>query len=706
MYNTDPTQQAPTDDQEQPVEMGPEEVKFALSALSAVKTRMQEFEKGWWKQAENAEKIYSADKVDKMEDEPYNILYSNTEVLLPSLYSATPKPDVRARFRMDLKPLPELINRFLQVASDPASPGGDCFDNAMSDAVLSSLVPGLGYVRIRYVEDRSFPLTYESGHYKTIIWAKATRWAKVPWVAFAHSMTKQAMIAQFNLKAEDVVKQYVPSSEAEDEKDDCTVFEFWDKKTRKVYFLCEEWREKQLKISDDPLGMENFYPTPGLLNLTMRNGKMLPIPLYNYYRNQAEELNRVTVRLNKVLSAIRVRGAYNGLLGEDLKKLLGGDDLENDLIAAGEAGLLAQTGGFEKHIWMLPIDKMITVAQELYKAREAIKQVIYELTGISDIIRGSSVASETATAQDLKNKWGTVRLRRMQTTVANYARDLFRMSVDCGADHIPPEKWKEITQMNEIPTAQEQAVAKQQLQHMQFAAQQMQAQQQMAQQAAPIPGQSPAQPPPIPQPDPAMVKASQGPNMEQLLDKIKSDMNRTFVVNIQTSSTIDLDTAQDKAEVTEFMNAMGQLMAPLGGLVQMGPSGLEAAKAILSAVCLRYKFGIDIADVIQKIQPPPPPPAEAPKGPPPPTPEEMQAKAAIAQFQIQKAAADTQVLQAQTAYDMQKVQADQQKLSIDIQAANLALEEQRATLSHNNAMREAKLKQAKQPKPIGNPVGA
>jgi hypothetical protein len=112
---------------------------------------------------------------------------------------------------------------------------------------------------------------------------------------------------------------------------------------------------------------------------------------------------------------------------------------------------------------MLPIERLVEVAKQLYVARESIKQVIYEITGISDIIRGSSVASETATAQDLKNKWGTVRLRRMQTLVADYARDLFRMSVDCGSEYIPPEKWREITQLLEIPTEQEQAVAKQQL---------------------------------------------------------------------------------------------------------------------------------------------------------------------------------------------------------------------------------------------------
>ena len=163
-------QETPTDEQQEAAQL-----KFAMSALSAIKTREQEFEKGWWKQAEDAEKMYTADSNQQEKDVPYNILYSNTEVLLPSLYSATPKPDIRTRFRgMDLKPLPDMVQRFLTVASDPASPGGESFDGAMTECVLSSLVPGMGYVRLRYVEGRNFPLVYEAGHFKTLIWGKAS----------------------------------------------------------------------------------------------------------------------------------------------------------------------------------------------------------------------------------------------------------------------------------------------------------------------------------------------------------------------------------------------------------------------------------------------------------------------------------------------------------------------------------------------------
>jgi hypothetical protein len=368
--------------------------------------------------------------------------------------------------------------------------------------------------------------------------------------------------------------------------------------------------------------------------------------------------------------------------------MLSSEELENELIPAAEAGLLAQSGGFDKHIWMLPIEKLITVAQELYKAREAIKTVIYELTGISDIIRGSSVASETATAQGLKNKWGTVRLRKMQSTVSDYARDLFRLTIDCASDHVKAAQWKEITQV-QLPLLAEKQAAQQRMmqlqQQMQMQAMQMQAAQppQIPPQGPPgMPPQSP-QPPQSPPPNPEMQQLQATlaqPAFEDILSQIKSDQHRTFVVNIQTSSTIDLDTAQDKAEVGDFMNAMGQLMAGLQPLMSFGPTGVEALKAILIAVCQRYKFGIDIASVIEGIQPPPPPPPEPPKGPPPPSPAEIQATQAEMQLKMQKIEMEKEVLAAKRDLELAKVAAEKAQLSIAIDTARLRLEQQKTKL--------------------------
>lgn len=554
--------------------------------LDKIKTREKFFHDGWWKHAEQATVLFNNEKEDKAN--PYNILYSNTEVLKPSLYSATPKPDVRGRFvETPVSPLTKLVENFLIVFSDPANPGEESFDDSMSNAVTSALVAGMGFIRLRHYPDKPVPLCTEAGHYKGLIWPAGRKWSKLPWIAFRHELTKHELFSQFNIKEAEQAKFKVEddsdTSDSEDSTKDASrhstvVYELWVKESREILYLCADWEPILLKEEPDPLGLQSFYPTPGLLLMTHKASRLIPTPLYQYYRNQAEELNRVTARLNRVLAAIKVRGAYNSLLGAEMQQILSDESMENALVPAKEAGLLAQQGGFERQIWLLPIEKLIQVATELYTARQQIKQVIYEITGLSDIIRGSSIASETATAQNLKNKWGSIRLRDMQKSVAGYVRDIYRLTVDAAAAKVPAKDWKAITKAP-FPTMEEKAIAQ-----AQATFDQMQGR----------------------QPQPQILQTLQSPTIEDLLKEIASDANRTYTINVQSDSTIDLDTATDKAEVNEFMNAMGQLLAGLQPLAALGPSGLEAGKAILIAVCSRFKFGLSILDSIKALQAPPP----------------------------------------------------------------------------------------------------
>jgi hypothetical protein len=245
----------------------------------------------------------------------------------------------------------------------------------------------------------------------------------------------------------------------------------------------------------------------------------------------------------------------------------------------------------------------------------------------------------------------------MQTLVADYIRDLFRLSIDCGSSKIPATLWQKLIQLP-IPLEQEKQVAKQQVQY------QMQTAQAMGQ--------------PPPPPDEKMVKMLSSPSMEEILQKISSDVDRTFTINIQSSSTVDLDTAQDKGEVQEFMNALAQLLAGLQPLAAMGPSGMAAAKAVVIAVCRRYKFGLEIVEAIEAIQPPPPPVPEKPKGPPEPSPAELQAnevahqaKIQAAQLSMQEAQAKHEVAMANIELEKAKISAAHQQLQFDLQAAQI-----------------------------------
>lgn len=657
--------------------------------LSKVKAREKAFSDGWWKHAEQAVELFNYEKADPQN--PYNILYSNTEVLKPSLYSATPKPDVRGRWaESPVSPLTKLVERLLIIFSDPGNPGEESLDLAMSDCVTSALTAGLGCIRLRLYENtegKSFPICPESVHYKGLLWPAGRKWSKLPWIAFRHELTREEFFSLFEIPKERRPLLQIPDpSDLDEERDKnhkpgTVVYEVWVKASKKISFLCEDWEPILIREDSDPLGLAHFFPTPGPLLMTTKPGRLIPTPLYQYYRNQAEELNRVTARLNKILAAIKVRGAYNSLLGSELERMLSDESMENSLVPAAESGLLAQNGGFERQIWLLPIDQLVTVATQLYQARIQIKQVIYEITGLSDIIRGSSVASETATAQNLKNKWGSIRLRDMQKATASYVRDLYRLIVDAASEKLPSEAWKTITQAP-FPTAAEKETA---LQQAQFDASQ-------------------GRPP-----QPQILQTLQSPSIEELLSQIKSDANRTYTINIQYDSTVDLDTATSQGDVQEFMGAMAQLLGGLQPLASLGPSGLNAAKEILVAVCSRYKFGLSIVDSLKAIQAPPPAQQDTPSPEQEKKEKDLQQKqsqldqtldqieSAKRDLEVQRKefAAEVKVAQAELSAQQKVFQADQQ-----VKAATLRAQEAQSRAAQATPRKPTGSKPAR---PQGNP---
>ena len=126
---------------------------------------------------------------------------------------------------------------------------------------------------------------------------------------------------------------------------------------------------------------------------------MMPVTMYSLYKNQAKELNTITLRMNAVIKAIKTKGLYDGALGDDIGRLM--ESAENDLTPT-EKGSSLIDGGIAKAIWFYPVEQLILVLQQLITAREAAKRTIYEITGISDILRGQSMASETLGAQQIK----------------------------------------------------------------------------------------------------------------------------------------------------------------------------------------------------------------------------------------------------------------------------------------------------------------
>ena len=630
-------------------------VAIWLSEIASAKKREKDFRK-------NGERILKIYGGEKPEETPYNILYSNTETLLPALYSAIPRPVVQRRFKDDdaiAKASANAGERVLEFLVDTNIEGYETYDECIRAAVLDGLLCGRGLASVKYDADvqdvetdsgadvqdengdpiepekykKSELVCTETRSWNRVYFGYAKRWSKVPWICYEEQIDKseaerlfsEEVAAQLNYSSSDKTDDENNGKSNPDEESDSkttTIYKIWHKKSKKVIFISPQYDAGYLKELDDPLGLTGFFDMPKPIMFLEKSNDLMPVALYMLYENQAKELNRLTTRINRIVEAIKARGVYDGELGDDIASIMEADD--NALVAADKSASLAAEKGLGNAIWFMPIEQLTNVLIQLYQAREQCKRVIFEVTGISDIIRGSSVASETATAQTLKSQWGTLRLKRLQSEVQRYARDLLRMMLEIAATKFSEETWAKMTGLPYL-TEQQQA----QMQQMMMAAQQT------------------GQPP-----DPQMQEQMNTPAWSDILALLRDDVQRSYRVDIESNSTVQPEATEDQKNIAEVMNALAQYLNGVSPLVQSGALPFEAAQSMLLAITRRFRFGPEIEDTILKMQAPKPPD------------DGKEAEAAAEQAKQQQ--------------EMAKMQMQQQADQMKMQAENQRYEQQQA----------------------------
>ena len=587
-------------------------------------------EKDWRDDAKAVVDIYRGEDVSstaigsdgqKMRKNTFNILWSNIETLKPAIYNKTPVPNVQRRFKDEDqlgKAVAQVLERSLEFMVDASD-----FDRPMSDAVDDYLLVGRGVTRVRYVPTFGTPeqpegempgemeenyeepvgevvkeeVVAEAVAYKDFRRGPANKWSEVDWVGFQHKLTKQDIEEKFGEEMADSVGIDVYAKEEDDTYDNETnrsqregrvrVWEIWCKATKKVYFIAPSFKDKPLNETDDPLGLSGFFPVPRPIYSLTTTDSLIPVSEYYLYKTLATELNNVTKRIIDILKGLRLRGIYDSRMAE-IERLM--DSGDNKMIPLDGASQYLDAGGLDRAIWMMPIDKYVGVVNQLYAYRQNLITSIYEITGISDVLRGSSVASETATAQSIKANYGSMRLQRRQREVQRYARDVIRLMAEVIAEQFSVDTLQKMTGLN-FPTEEEKAMMQSQMQ-MQMQQFQMQAQQMQMQ------GQQPAPPP---QPDPQMLERLEQPTWEQIQQVARDDLMREFKVDIETDSTVAANDAEQQQNITELLTGITSFLNGIGPAVESGAVPIETAKSLLMAAVRRFKLGTEVETAVDKI---------------------------------------------------------------------------------------------------------
>jgi hypothetical protein len=384
---------------------------------------------------------------------------------------------------------------------------------------------------------------------------------------------------------------------------------------------------------------------------------LIPVPDYLFYKDQLEEVNALTARIASLSEALRLKGFYSAgaeTVGSAVEKAFQSTEDNAVMIPVPTVAALGQ-GMKDAIVWMPLVDIANTITA-LVALRKQLIEDIYQISGISDIMRGETQASETATAQNIKAQFGSVRVRSKQEEMIRVADDTMLIAGEIMAENFQPQTLMDMGQLDRIvPMA---LIQQHEAMKRQMAA--MQAQQQ--------PGQPPQPMPQMPQLPPLPKDAVAAEEVFQLL---RDQRMRPFVLQTASDSTIQPNEDMEKQRRNEFAQAVGNLMVSSGPIVQAAPEAAVLVGEMLRFVAGAYRAGRELEQTIddfvmqigEKASQPPPPPPPDPK--------------------IEAMKMDAQIKQGEAAARQQETQAMMQVKGMEAQARMAELQ---AKAQHDQSM--------------------
>lgn len=396
-----------------------------------------------------------------------NLFFSNVAVIKESLFNSLPKPDVKRLHTGEWDNEPArvaalIIERSLNYEIKKA-PG---FEESIKHAIFDRLVPGLGTVWIEYHApegDTPEYITVEPVYWKDLIWEPQRIWRYCGWVGRKVTMSTQDAKAKWpsmpdpnnglgkgNTAAASIPEQAIMT-------DKTVVIQMWDTINKKIIWMTESGFV--LEEVEDEYKIQSFLPTPKPLIANEVTRKFLPVPDYYIAQDQYLQLDTLYSRISLIIQAVRVAGVYDSQ-EQGLSRMLDGN--ENVLIPVDNWAMFQEKGGVKGAIDWFPVEQVAQVLTNLTSAYTFVKGELFEVTGMADIVRGNSNQYETASAQQIKAQFASVRLNGFQRDTSAFVRDVLiiiaqlqislysveRMSQICG--QLPMEDQEFVPQALEL----------------------------------------------------------------------------------------------------------------------------------------------------------------------------------------------------------------------------------------------------------------
>lgn len=491
MADADASTEASSKDFEEPPTTPDEWAKYWANEFKAAKLEL----KSWHKDATEAERAFMVEKHPQLDIRPLGLFTSNVETQEAILFGRTPHTDVTRKFgdSMDevARVAAEMMERNLDGDLEGPNGGSVEFRNCLRDRLRA----GMGLPRLRYVmeehredvppihkkgddgesvldEQTGAPVEmapgYQKGsksheavetiycHWRDILYSPARTFEETRWWAFRAPMTRRELVQRFgpigklcplNTKKRSDDRD----ARAHDPRQQADVWEVWDKESKQVFWYVEGFG-KVLDSEEDPLELENFWPFPRPMVGIVSTEKFVPKPDYTIAKRLYVECDMLAQRISDLEEAVGVKGLYPNDLGDAVSEMV--EYQGNKLYAVSNFQQLLERGGVKELIQWWPLDMVVAAIGQLKQALTDKMSLLFQITGMSDIMRGQAQAQTTATEQAIKAKFASVRMQSLQDEFARLVSDSQRIKAEIIAKHFDAQTIINRSNISRTPDAQ------------------------------------------------------------------------------------------------------------------------------------------------------------------------------------------------------------------------------------------------------------
>lgn len=546
---------------------------YWLKEIHRFKDERQSFNKI----AEEANKVYQGKSELDGVSRRLNCFWSYIQTVLPAFYSAMPNLEVKQRKKVGNIGHAcgaVILERNIDYALKEYFP----FSKVAYDAIMQWLISGQGVLWARYDADTakkemeymedveqddgtlhatpmikevdekvSEKAILESISYRDFMYQACINQNDIEWKGRRAYLTKSEVIEKFGKNLADKLEYAIrPETTTNTDKEvyegKAEFKEIWCRSSEKVYWLSSTKDDEVIEEGSPPIKLETFFPC-SVIDGYLPLDSVMPLSDYAQNKDIILEIERLTTRKHHAIQAIRFNATYDPILGDLVNNIFSSD---YKMIPNPNWTAYQKSGGMAGGINFFDPAPYVSAVQFLSAEIEAQLNRFYDNTGASDLIRGATNPVETATAQQLKSNYSSLRFSVRQKQVYEFFNGAMNLLGEIISENFSPEKMIEVADGEDL------------------------------------------------------TQKFPGVDLAQVIIMLKSDERRRYRIEITSDSLTQLDERQDRAERVDFIQSAGGFLNQMKDLLAASPAMMPLASGMLNFVLKSYKAGKEMEALFQQ----------------------------------------------------------------------------------------------------------